>query len=1064
MNAYDSLMRVRLLMGYKVGVPLNEQGKLTWDDDNKSKWPDKLEVTTGERNPLLGEEKYTELFNRLYDIIDKMSYWEPTKPYSRFNNDVTEYIKILESLKVLKPYNPLWYSFSLQTVYKNKFQNSSLVNHPCDKDRIENLTPATLIFDTIYLDWLISVNSNGGYYKSNCLRPSDPLFNFTKPLQSISSGVEKVETYVKPKTTVDDAKSEFDLVMSKIPSDYYLLPIFNYFETNPFSTVEENNQFRKWFNTRFPKTASLIKLDSSDKAKQNKYTSNLKMAVNQIIDYGRESIFAFYVYDNLAKKDKKKYLEWWDYFSPKMMQTGEIMNKINEQKKLFVEKNSAAKTPESLNQRLEMLWNFGNDAERYGITTNIYPSNDWSVDVQWDWSSMQSKVYLQYKPTSEKCGFKIQVNYTKQVNTSNFVSQSLGMESEEKDEKYVAQIDFKANGNIIEIFANGKKVTGTYWKESDYIKVLFPGYPKSYDLSISSLNYMLTEELDLIPNDEKNKNKAAELYDKSQEQWDIRKQAIAMGSNVQIEGDLSLNPCYPAFQKKLDELKGQGKDIDKKEVRVEAWTEFVKCVDSGLTGDEYNKNEQAESESTTLETLLKNRFVIKNWTSESSISKDSHGAYGESEVREAWDENGQKGKDFLINVSKGKQYTQSENPKIIGRVYYDNKTGKYFIPVEVIPTGGEGSPWVYKFYDAHPIISQIIPSILAAVFTGSLAAPAATRVILYAALESGINIGAGYLDWKTGNIGDDYMYIYVDIIFALLPLVIALPSVQSILHGKFNAYNVDSLVTKITSNIKRGDNREVIEYFIKHNLNDEQRQVLAYVCKHENGLLFREWAKQGKFGQSLEKLKKLYGDPPKLPKSLFDDLFKKVSKTVEDIPVKKTYGNVKEFSIYLSPTVLMAKDLGLLFKLGYCYVLDWKNSLDCFQKEMTEEEKQKTLSIINQIGEDEFKKLIADKKYDSLYDKIIDIYGEGAYGKTNDKGEAVLPNGSVINQESLENIDNLVTKVEKSDSEFCSEKSYPTLNDGDEFLKNHKCGWCTKDESYHCKIDNTNTTTTTTTL
>jgi hypothetical protein len=1054
-------MRVRLLMGYKVGVPLNEQGKLTWDDDNKSKLPDNLEVTSGGIDLYSDEEKYSKSFNRLDDIIDKMSYWNPTNPYSGFNNDVTEYIKILESLKVLKPYkHPLYSFYSLQSVYENKFQNSSLVNHTCSKDRIENLTPATLIFDTIYLDWLISLNSNGGYYKSNCLRPSDPLFNFTKPLQSISSGVEKVEAYVNPKDSIEDAKNEFNLVMSKIPSDYNSLPIFNYFETNPFSSSEENSQFRKWFNTRFPKTASLIKLDSSDKAKQNKYTSNLKMAVNQIIDYGRESIFAFYVYDNLAKKDKKKYLEWWDYFSPKMMQTGEIMNKINEQKKLFIEKNDLSKTPESLNQRLEMLWNFGNDAERYGITTNIYPSNDWSVDVQWDWSAMQSKVYLQYKPTSEKCGFRIQVNYTKQVNTSNFVSQSFGMESEEKDEKYVAQIDFKANGNIIEIFANGKKVTGTYWKEGDYIKVLFPGYPKSYDLSISGLNYMLTEELDLIPNDEKNKNKAAELYDKSQEQSDIRKQAIAMGSNVQIEGDLSLNPCYPAFQKKLDELKGQGKDIDKKEVRVEAWTEFVKCVDSGLTGDEYNKNEQAESESTTLETLLKNRFVIKNWTSESSISKDSHGAYGESEVREAWDENGQKGKDFLINVSKGKQYTQSENPKIIGRVYYDNKTGKYFIPVEVIPTGGEGSPWVYKFYDAHPIISQIIPSILASVFTGSIAAPAATRVILFAALESGINIATAYLDYATGNIGDDYLYVYVDIIFAVLPLVIATPGVQSILHGKFNAYSVDALGKKIASNIKLGDNEQVIEYFIKNMLTDEERQVLAYICKYEKGSLFREWAKQSKFGESLEKLKKLYGDPPKLPKNIFDDLSKKVSKTVENIPVKKTYGNVKELSIYLSPTVLMAKDLGLLFKMAYCYIGDWKNSLDCFQKEMTEEEKQKTLSIINQIGEDEFKKLIADKKYDSLYDKIIDIYGEGAYGKTNDKGEAVLPNGSIIDDVEKDKIDKLIENVKATDLKFCKEKSYPGLQYDDTFLETHECGWCSNDGMYHCKSEVTTTTTT----
>ena len=1074
MNAYDSLMRIRLLMGYKVGVPLNEQ-KLTWDDDNKSKWPDKLEVTTGERAPsLLDEEKYVELFTRLDDIKDRMSYWEPTKPYSGFNNDVTKYIEILESLKVLKPYNPLYYSFSLQTAYTKYFQNSSLVNHPCDKDRIENLTPATLIFDTIYLDWLISVNPNSGNYKSNCLRPADPLFNFTKPLQSISSGVEKVEAYVKPKTPVDDAKSEFDLVMSKIPSDYNSLPIFNYFETNPFSSSEENNQFRKWYNTRFPKTSSLIKLDSSDKAKQNKYTSNLKTAVNQIIDYGRESIFAFYVYDNLAKKDKKKYLEWWEYFSPKMMQTGEIMNKINEQKKLFIEKNNSSKTPESLNQRLEMLWNFGNDAEKNGITTSIYPSIDWSVDVEWDWSSMQSRVYLQYKPTSEKCGFKIQVNYTKQVNTSNFVGQSLGMESVEINQKYVAQVDFKANGNIVEIFANGKKVTGTYWKEGDYIKVLFPGYPNITDLSISGLNYMLTEELDLIPNDEKNKNKATELYDKSQEQWNIKNQAFASGSNVPIEGDLSLNPCYPAFQKKLDELKGQGKDINKKEVRVEAWTEFVKCMESGLTGEEYNKNEQLESESTTLETLLKNRFVIKNWTSESSINKDSHGAYSESEVREAWDENGQKGKDFLINVSKGQQHTQSENPKIIGKCYYDNKTGKYFIPWENIPTGGEGSPWVYKFYDAHPIISQIIPSILAAVFTGSLAAPAATRVILYAALESGINIAAAYLDYATGNIGDDYMYIYVDIIFAILPVVIALPSVQSLLHGKFNAYSVDSLAKKIASDIKPGTPREVIEYYIKNMLTAEERQVLAYVCKYEQGLLFREFAKQGKFGESLKKLKKLYGDPPKLPKTLFDDLFKKVSKTVEDIPVKKTYGNVKEFSIYLSPTVIMAKDLGLLFKLGYCYVLDWKDSLECFQKEMTEDEKQETLKIIEQIGEDEFKRLIDNKQYKDLSEKIIDIYGEGAmggtFGKKDEDGDYVLPDGQKFNV-VVEDIMNILDNVKKRDKIFCGLPINYDLESDDEktddLMSKGFCGYCTTDKYYHCKsnyesLDSDNTTTTTT--
>ena len=1075
MNAYDSLMRVRLLMGYKVGVPLNEQ-KLTWDDDNKSKWPDNLEVTTGERAPsFLDEKKYTELFNRLDDIIDKMSYWEPTKPYGGFNNDVTEYIKILESLKVLKPYeSPLYNLFSLQTAYIRFFQNSSLVNHTCSKDRIENLTPATLIFDTIYLDWLISVNSNAGYYKSNCLRPSDPLFKFTKPISEITSGVEKVTTYLNPKTNIEDAKSEWDLVMTKIPTDYLTLPIFNFFENNPFSSVEENNQFRKWFTTRFPKTSSLIKLDSSDKAKQNKYTNNLKSAVNQIIDYGRESIFAFYVYDSLAKKDKQKYIEWWNYFSPKMMQTGEIMNKINEQKKLFVEKNNESKTPESLNQRLQMLWDFANQAERNQINTNLYPENDWDIDVQWDWSSMQSKVYLQHKPTSEKCGFKILVNYTKQVNTSNFVNQSLGMESEEKNEKYVAQIDFKANGNIIDIVSNGQKVTGTYWKEGDVTKVLFPGYPELYELSIDGLKYMLTEQLDLIPNDEKNKNKAKELYDISQKQWNIRKQAIAMGANVPIDGELSLNPCYPAFQKKLDELKVQGKDINKEEVRVEAWTEYVKCVDSGLTGDEYNKNEQQESESTTLEILLKNRFVIKNWTSESSIGKDSHGAYSESEVREAWDENGQKGKDFLINVSKMKQYTQSENPKIIGRLYQDNKTGKYFIPVENIPTGGEGAPWVYKFYDAHPIISQIIPSILAAVFTGSLAAPASTRVILYAALESGINIAAAHLDYATGNIGNDYIYVYVDIIFAILPFVLASPKIQSMLYGKFNAYSVDSLSKKIASNIKFGDGQAAIEHVIKYELNDTERQILAYVCKYEKGLLFREWAKQGKFGETLEKLKKLYGDPPKLPKTLFDDLFKKVSKTVENIPVKKIYGGAKELLIYLTPTIAMAKELGLIFKLTYCLIADWENSLNCFKKDFTEEEKTKTLNFINQIGEDEFKKLIEGKKYRDLSEKIIDIYGEGSLGyytKKDKDGNEILPNGEKVD-DVINNIQSSIDDIKETDKKYCSWEDY--LDKYEEYemslttnKEKYDYGFCSEDSKWHYKIkseDGTNITTTTTTV
>ena len=1049
MNAYDSLMRVRLLMGYKVGVPLNEQS-----------------VDKGDGSASF--EKNTERYNELPKLTYKIdNYWKLTD----VNSEILKLIEILKEFEKVNNSNYLEYNqFNLSQIKNAFFKDKTLVDSPCGS---QNPTPSSLIFDNLYFKWLQKIDPNGGHYKSNCLRATDPMFKFTQNIESVKQGVEKVQSYTKPKDSIEDAKNEFNLVMSKIPSDYYLLPIFNYFENNPFSTSEENSQFRKWFNTRFPKTARLINLDNTDKSKQNKYTTALKSAVNQIIDYGRESIFAFYVYDNLAKKDKNKYIEWWNYFSPKMMQTGEIMNKINEQKKMFIDKTTLSKSSDSLNERLQLLWEFGNQAEKEGITTNIYPSNDWTVDIQWDWMTMQSKVYLQYKPTSEKCGFKIQVNYTKQVTDANFIEQSFGMENEEVNEKYVATFDFKVNGNIVEVFSNGKKVTGTYWKEGNDVKVLFPGYPKTEDLKISSLKFLL-ERLDLMPDDTKIKNKAEELYNKSQEQWNIRQQAIAMGSNVSIEGDLSLNPCYPAFQKKLDELKSQGKDINKKEVRVDAWTEFVKCVESGLTGDEYNKNEEVESTSQTLETLLKNRYVIKNWTDDDAINKDSHGAYSEDEVKEAWDENGKKGKDFLINVSKGKQYTQSANPKIIGRVYIDNKTGKYFIPWENIPTGGEGSPWVYRFYDANPIISQIIPSILAAVFTGSLAAPAATRVILYAALESGINIGAGYLDWKTGNIGDDYMYIYVDIIFAILPVVIALPSVQSLLHGKFNAYSVDSLAKKIASDIKPGTPREVIEYYIKHMLTAEERQVLAYVCKYEQGSLFREWAKQGKFGESMKKLKELYGDPPKLPKSIFDDLFNKVSKTVKDVPVKKVYGNAKEFLINLSPMVSMSKDLALLFKLGYCIIADWKDSLGCFQNDLTEDEKQKTLSLISQIGEDEFNRLIGEKKYRDISEKIIDLYGEGSLGsytKKDKDGNEILPDGTKID-DVFNEIDSTLKKIKDKDNKYCQYKDY--LEEWDEYkmyLEKNKelydYGFCSKDSKYHYILKNnqtiSNTTTTTTT-
>jgi hypothetical protein len=1044
----ETLNRIKLLMGYDVGIPLNEQ------------------------TVILDTDKYKESFNKLGDLIDKMSYWNPKNTYSGFNNDVIEYLNILKKLKNLKPSDGSPYNFySLQTVYIRYFQDSTLVNHACDNERIKNLTPATLIFDTIYLDWLNSLYPNKGYYKSTCLRPSDPLYRFTKPTSEIENGVSNIkDSEEREKTEMGSAENEFNGVFNKLPTEYYTLPIFNYFSNNPFSTVEENNQFRKWFNTRFPKTASIIGLDLTDESKKNSYTSTLKKAVNQIITYGRENLFAYYVYDWLAKKDKTKYIEYWKYFSPKMDQAGEIMGLMNNDKILFIEKSNQNKNPDTINSRLQLLWTIGNEFEKDGITTSIYPGNDWDVDVQWNWSAMQSEVYLQYKPTSEKCGFKIQLNLTPQTyNSSDIfgaVETSLVGETEEIEQEYVANINFKVNGNIIEITTQNNKLIGTYnQKTGNYIDIFIPGYgSREVALDLFSFEYYL-KELSLVTNDEKNKDKAEELYDKSQEQSNIRQQAIAMGSNVVIEGELSLNPCYPAFQKKLDELKTQGKNINKKEIRVEAWTEFVKCMDSGLTGQEYNEKKSFNEGTESLEVVLKSSFVLKNWEDEDSINKNSHGAYDEQEVRDAWENNGTKGRSFLINVAKGIQNTQSQNPKVIGKLYWDPKTKKYFIPVEGIPSGGDGAPWYFRFYEAHPIISQIIPTIIAGFFTAGMADSYMVRIILLACVESGINFTAAYFDYKTGLQGDDYNMIKLDIIFALLPFVIVTGPVQTALKGKFTPSAIDGLRTKVSYYIKPGTTESEIEMFLKGDyLSAEEKQVLAFLLKTDNGALFSDGAKTY-LGRYFENIKAKFGNPPKLPKNL-EGSFKT---QLADVVVPKTFGTFKEMAIYISPSFLISKDLGLIAKLGFCYLFNWKNSLDCMEKELSEDEKQKILAIINQLGPENFEKRITDKK-DGMFELIIDTYGKGATGTVGDRnkdGEFITSNGKTISElcdELSKSLDTSIKDNKTENNEYCKWPEY-TEEEAKElyFLKGIECKFCEEKQTYHCKESGLTTTTTTVT-
>ena len=208
MNAYDSLMRVRLLMGYKVGVPLNEQS-----------------VDKGDGSASF--EKNTERYNELPKLTYKIdNYWKLTD----VNSEILKLIEILKEFEKVNNSNYLEYNqFNLSQIKNAFFKDKTLVDSPCGS---QNPTPSSLIFDNLYFKWLQKIDPNGGHYKSNCLRATDPMFKFTQNIESVKQGVEKVQSYTKPKDSIEDAKNEFNLVMSKIPSDYYLLPIFNYFEKN----------------------------------------------------------------------------------------------------------------------------------------------------------------------------------------------------------------------------------------------------------------------------------------------------------------------------------------------------------------------------------------------------------------------------------------------------------------------------------------------------------------------------------------------------------------------------------------------------------------------------------------------------------------------------------------------------------------------------------------------------------------------------------------------------------------------------------------------------------------
>ncbi len=976
-------------MGYKVGVPLNEQ-KLTTQTTTQPAAP----VRRGWTKDSMGRTIPIEL-EGLSQSISRLELFNLTndmvKDKNNFLNLLDVYCKeLINALRTL--------SFTPKEIFNIFFKNNSTITQlvgACPDEN--NITIPSIIFDYTAQEFYSKDNT----VNTSCLSPNskNPAIRYTKSATKLIRQVEEKKNRIEMQKT-DTGRIQIELLDfgKSLPKEISLVQYFSGIDNNPFSSSEENTKFRTWVNKVFPEFAdNEVDLNSLDPKKTNKLTNSLKKSLNYLV-YDNNGypypLYMCYLFNSVSGKNPQVYTQIYESKKQFFKKESEILSKINQSRADFY---STMSKNESLpfNEKSELLWRIA----------SIYDSLDYDImlqsDPDWDITNIGATGIANY-PVTENAKLLVSFNYSNEFDKISKENSSVS-DSKQLIGNFLYNLKNQTVtislpiGNFVGTYENSTNVQTTKGNINDVLLTLkFPNYNTISNVKNITLNDIIN--IGIVEDVTKKKDDAETKSIQYRYYLDNKNNPNSENDPNYNAGELiTQNPCFDVYTQKIKEYNNDPNKPDKNKNEIDAWLKFIDCMESGMSSQQFLSDNYEIDSPQELESIKKSYYVIKTWTNENNIKKTDHGAYTEEEVDEAWNSYGTMARDFLRRVSQGVEYANVSNSRPIGKPFWDNVENKWKIYTQKIPKGGTGSPWYADTWNSYGMYIQIAGNIVAAIALKNVGSTLQARLLVSALIDAGVNGLAAYLDYDTGNLGKDNKIIWLDIFCALLPMVLVDPAMSSLVYGKFGTAG-DKLAEKIKDFIDDGLVTETSFDTFWRGLLAEEKQVYLWMTKNEGATYF-ENASKGVLSKQFEKFRNLYSKSNRIPnsiKEILDDLLEtdlktgKLSVSRSSRMIAKASISTAHLTIQLGPMIMVSSELYGLMRMLFCQFLlgstQGSDLNDCAQTEFSEDTKKKIYQYLeNQSNFDKIiEKLnkntndVEDKKV--LIDLFRDVFGVNQLG------------------------------------------------------------------------------------
>ena len=1000
-------------MGYKVGVPLNEQKQITPTTTTPA-----APVRKGSTKDGLGRTIPIEL-EKLSQSIFRLELFKSTndivKDKNNFLNILDDYCKELTNALSTSQFNP-------KEIFDIYFKDSSTIVQLTGGCPDENqITIPSIIFDYTVQEKY----SNNYTVNTSCLSLNSKNYaiKYAKSATKLIRQVEEKKNRVEMQKT-DTGRIKIELLDfgKSLSKEIALVEYFTGVDNNPFSSSQENTKFRAWINKVFPEFAEKeVDLNSSDPKGANKFTNSLKRALNYLV-YDKNGypypLYMCYLFNSISSKNPQIYTQTYESKKQFFKKESEILSKINQSRADFystVTKNESI----PFNQKSELLWRIA----------SIYDKLDYDImlqsDPDWDITSMSSVGIYNY-PVSENAKLLVSFDFSQEFDKMSKENLSVSNSKqligsflyELKSQTVTISLPI---GSFVGTYENYTNTNTTKGNIQDILLTLkFPNYNTISNVKNITLNDIIN--IGIIEDVTKKKDNADTKSVQYQTYLKNKDNPEDKDDPNYIAGELiSQNPCFQVYTEKLNEYNNDPNKPDKNKNDIDAWLKFIDCMESGMSSAQFLSDDYELDSPQELEKIKKSFYVIKTWTNEKSIKKTDHGAYTEEEVDEAWSTYGTMARDFLRRVSQGVELANVSNARPIGKPFWDNVENRWKIYTQKIPKGGTGSPWYADTWNSYGLYIQLAGNIIAVFALKNVGATLQARLLISALIDAGVNGLAAYLDYDTGNLGKDNKIIWLDIFCALLPMVLLDPAMQSLVYGKFGTAG-DTLSSKIKDFIDDGLVTETSFDTFWRELSSEEKQVYLWMTKSEGATYF-ETASKNFLAKQFQKFRNLYSTPSKIPKSIkeiLDDLLEadiKTSKLTIDRASKmiaKTKIATATLTIQLGPMIMVSSELYGLMRMLFCQFLlgssQGSDLNDCAQTQFSDEIKEKIYQYLEK--QSNFDKIVEklNNSTDETQDKknVIDLFKD-VFG-VNELGMQVDANGNIkwIDEDGYKNLIDLI--------------------------------------------------------